>query len=227
MVQDRDAPMGPHKPTPPALRPKKGAAMGYRFVSALFARRAVMEAVATRVRFHASPEAVWDRIMFYEEVPGRPPFLLRTLLPQPVRTEGAKTSVGAAVRCLYRGGDLTKRITAVSPMHLLQFEVIEQHLGIEGCVLTLAGSYEISECGNKTDVILTTRYQAYLRPRYLWRLLETLLIRQLHRHILRGVSAAGLSENPAMLRLFSESRPSRYTSPGDLPCTASQSRFHR
>ena len=29
--------------------------------------------------------------VLYEEVPGRPPFLLRTFLPHPVRTEGDKT----------------------------------------------------------------------------------------------------------------------------------------
>jgi hypothetical protein len=226
MNRDQDANMGPAKPISPALRlKKKHAATRYRLVSWFFARGAVSAAVATPVVFQTSPEAVWNRIMFYEEVPGRPPFLLRAFLPQPVRTEGAKTRTGAAVRCIYKRGDLTKRITAVDPMHYLQFEVIDQHLGIESCVLTLGGSYEISKRGDKTDVVLTTRYQAYLRPRYLWRPLEALLIRQLHRHILRGICAASFTENPAELHFSVESLPSRYT--GDLACTASQSHFHR
>ena len=161
-------------------------------MSWLFARKAVNEAVATRVRFNGSPEEVWDHIMFYEEVPGRPAFLLRALLPYPVRTEGDKTRVGATVRCAYRGGDLAKRITAIEPPHLLQFEVIEQRLGIEGCILTLGGSYQIYACGDASDVVLITNYQAYLRPRYLWRPLEALLVSQLHIHILRGICAAVL-----------------------------------
>ena len=152
--------------------------------------------------------------MFYEEVPGRPAFLLRALLPYPVRTEGDKTRVGATVRCAYREGDLAKRITTVEPPHLLQFEVIEQRLGIEGCILTLGGSYQIYAVGDATDVVLITNYRAYLRPRYLWRPLEALLVSQLHVHILRGVRAAVLPRNPAVRPAVAESlhatvRPSR------------------
>ena len=75
-----------------------------RLLSWLFGRKGVDESVATRVRFDRSPEEVWNHIMFYEEVPGRPAFLLRTMLPYPVRTEGDKTRVGATVRCAYREG---------------------------------------------------------------------------------------------------------------------------
>ena len=100
-------------PAQPRLRTH--AAGWSRLVSSLFGREAVKEAVATRVRFDGRPEEVWDHIMFYEEVPGRPAFLLRTLLPYPVRAEGDKTHVGETVRCAYRGGDLAKRITAVNP----------------------------------------------------------------------------------------------------------------
>ena len=41
--------------------------------------------------------------MLYEEVPGHPPFLLRALLPNPVRTQGDKSRIGATVRCTYTG----------------------------------------------------------------------------------------------------------------------------
>jgi hypothetical protein len=83
----------------------------------------------------ASPEAVWKRLMFFEEVPGRPPWVLRLLLPDPVRSEGEKSGIGAVVQCTYAVGDLVKRITAVDPPFHLGFEVVEQRLGIEGCVL--------------------------------------------------------------------------------------------
>ena len=178
-------------------------------MSWLFARKAVSEAVATRIRFNASPEAVWNHIMLYEEVPGRPPFLLRALLPHPVRTEGDKTRVGATVRCVYEGGDLVKRITTVEPPRFLEFEVVEQRLGIEDCILTLGGSYEIYTCGDATDVMLITNYQAYLRPRYLWRPLEASWYDQLHGHILRGVCAEVLPRNPVVRPFVAESLPSR------------------
>ena len=178
----------------------------YRLASWLFAGDAMSEAVTTRVRLNASTETVWDRIMFYEEVPGRPPLILRALLSCPVRTEGDKTCVGATVRCAYRTGDLVKRITIVEPPHFLQFEVMEQRLGIENCALTLGGSYQLLACGDATDVVLTTNYCARLHPRYLWRPLETLLLSQLHSRILRGICAAALFRSPAALSAAVESR---------------------
>jgi hypothetical protein len=189
----------------------------------LFARKAVKEAVATRLHFNCSPEEVWDHILFYEEVPGRPAFLLRALLPDPVRCEGDKGRVGATVRCAYREGDLAKRITTLQPPHLLQFEVTEQRLGIEGCILTLGGSYEIYTCGYASDIVLITNYQAYLRPRYLWRPLEAFLVSQLHLHILRGICAAVLSRNPAIGPAVAESPTPPCAPPGAIACTVSQS----
>jgi hypothetical protein len=161
----------------------------YRLVRSLFARQATEDSVATQVRFRASAEAVWKRLMFFEEVPGRPPFMLRLLLPHPVRSEGDKSAVGAVVQCAYSGGDLVKRITAVEPPFLLRFEVVEQRLGMEGCVLTLGGSYRIRRDGDGSEVVLTTNYRAYLRPRPLWRPLEKILAGQLHRHILNEMRA--------------------------------------
>jgi hypothetical protein len=168
----------------------------------LFAGDSVSETVATRVHFRAGPEVVWNRVVFYEEVPGAPPFLLRAFLPCPLGTEGDKTRVGAQVRCVYRESDLVKRITLVEPARLLQFEVVEQNLGIEGCVLTQGGSYQFFPCGDGTDVALVTEYRAFLHPRHLWRPVEALLVRSLHRHILGAVRAALLpasSLTPAAL----------------------------
>ena len=199
----------------------------YRLVSRLLAGDAASEAVATRVHFEASPQAVWNHLLFYEEVSERPPFLLRTLLPHPVRTEGDKARVGAMVRCAYQGSDLLKRITTVEPPHLLQFEVVEQRLGIEDCVLTHSGSYHVHTCGDATDVVLITKYLAYLRPRHLWRPLEMLLVSQLHSHILRGVRAALRSRNPARRQALAESLQTQSPLSGDIASIVAQSCTHR
>jgi hypothetical protein len=195
---------------------RNDAATWYGLVSWVFARDGVVEAVATRVHLSASPEMVWNHLMLYEEVPGLAPWLLRALLPQAVRTEGDKTRVGAMVRCTYKKGDLVKRITSVEPLRLLQFEVIEQRLGIEGCTLTLSGSYQINRCEDATDVLLTTNYLAYLRPRLLWRPLEALLVRLLHNHILDGVRQAILITNRGVLSAVEDSPASRCASPEGL-----------
>ncbi|MGA7916763.1 MAG: hypothetical protein WCA00_16130 [Candidatus Acidiferrales bacterium] len=227
MIRDQKTTPAPTIPvlrTPPLNKP---GVSGYRLVSRLFARRPLKEAVATRIRLDGNPETVWNHLLFYEEVPGRPPFPLQVLLPHPVRTEGVKTRVGATVRCTYRGGHLVKRITHVEPLHLLQFDVLEQRLGIESCILTLGGSYRLSARGPMTEVTIMTNYQAYLRPRYLWRPLEAFLMHQLHSHILRGVGAMSLRQDPIMRPFVAESFPSPYVPTGDLACTASPSRSRR
>ncbi len=187
----------------------------YGLVSCLFAREAFSETVATLARFDAGPERLWDWIMFYEEVPGRPPYLLRILLPHPLRTEGDKRTVGATVQCHYSGGRLVKRIIAVQPPNLVRFRIVEQRLGIESCVALLDGSYEVRQRGDGADLVLTTTYLARLHPRRLWRPLEKFLASRLHRHILNGIRTAlrhgtarapggckvpGLEANPAGVR---------------------------
>jgi hypothetical protein len=158
-----------------------------RIFSRLFGGRPRNEVTSTRVTFAASPKTIWNRIVFYEEVPGRAPLLLRLFMPHPLQTEGEKTAVGVRVRCLYEAGELIKRITSLEAPHRIHFDVVEQHLGIENCVVAQGGSYEIDRNGKGSDVLLTTKYKAYLHPRWLWRPLEKLIAGQLHRHVLNGM----------------------------------------
>jgi hypothetical protein len=215
------------RPLPVPARLRKSAAGKYVLLSRVFAREAAREAVTTRVHFDAAPRAIWDQLMFYEEVPGRAPFLLRALLPEALRTEGDKTRVGTTVRCVYSGGtELVKRITSVEAPHLLQFEVIEQRLGIEDCIRTVDGSYQIRACGAASDIVLTTNYDAYLCPRVLWRPLEAALVKDLHRHILRGLDAAVLAGNKTTQTAIAAHAPASDPA-GGLACTISQSGSHR
>ncbi len=158
-------------------------------VGSLFPRAQAIEAVTTRAAFGAPPEQVWRAMLFYEEVPGRPPLLLRMLLPTPLRTEAGEKRVGATVACRYTHGTLVKRFTILEPPHVARFEVIEQRIGVERCVTTVEGVYEIAAIEGGSEVALTTRYRGHLRPRWLWRPLERLLAHRLHAHILSGMSA--------------------------------------
>jgi hypothetical protein len=163
-----------------------------------FAGVVVSESVGSRIHLDASAETAWSAMMFYEQVPGRPPLLLRAVVPCPVRTEGSKGSVGATVKCIYDGGDLVKRMTAIEPPQRIEFEVLEQRLGIEGCAIARSGSYELVPKRGGTDILLTTSYSAYLHPRWLWRPLEKLVTSQLHHHVLRGMRAAVAPEAVAL-----------------------------
>jgi hypothetical protein len=158
-------------------------------VGLLFPRNTHSEAVETVLYLHATPQAVWQGILFYEEVPRRPLWFLRIFLPRPIRSDGEKTQVGAIVHCTYDGGHLLKRITAVEPARLVRFDVLEQRLGVEDCVSMSQGSYEIRATRDGSEVVLTTHYRSRLRPRRLWRPLERYLAHRLHRHILDGMRA--------------------------------------
>jgi hypothetical protein len=156
----------------------------------LFPPGLAIDSVTTRAGFDAPPDEVWQRMMFYEEVPHRPPLLLRMFLPSPVKTEGNGKQVGTVVACTYSRGGLVKRITILERPRLVRFEVLEQHLGVERCMTTVDGSYEFRADGRGTEVALTTRYRGHMRPRRLWRPFERLLAHQLHHHILAGMGAA-------------------------------------
>ncbi|MGB2624969.1 MAG: hypothetical protein WA857_08000 [Candidatus Acidiferrum sp.] len=183
--------------------------------------------MATQIHFKASAGQVWRNMGFFEEVSGKPPMLLRALLPRPVRTAGDKTLVGSIVRCEYAEGELIKRITQVETARSLQFEVVKQRLGIEECVEALGGSYEIRSRGEETDIKLITNYRAHLRPRLLWRNLEGLLIGQVHRHILRGLSKTIQRENQRSVVPLLAEVPGERASRGSLDCTVSPSPSRR
>jgi hypothetical protein len=153
----------------------------------LFPRSSNIEAVATKVHFDVPPEAVWQGMVFYEEVPRRPRPLLRMFLPTPIRTRGEKTRVGSLIECTYEGGYLEKRITAAEPARFVQFEILVQQLGIEDCISMQGGSYEIRPDAGGSEVVLSTLYRGHLRPRWLWRPLERFLAHSLHGHILDGM----------------------------------------
>jgi uncharacterized protein YndB with AHSA1/START domain len=168
-------------------------------VGRLFPRNADTEAVATVVQLAAPPDAVWRALHFYEDLPSRPLWFLRIFLPRPIRTEGAKTELGSIVRCTYDGGHLMKRITAVEPPWMVRFDVLEQDLGVEGCISLGEGSYELRATPGGTELVLTTRYRGHLRPRRLWRPFERFLGHRLHRHILDGMRAALEAAEPVLV----------------------------
>jgi len=168
-----------------SLRPRLARAGG------IFPRNAALDHVETRTYVAAKPDEVWQRLMFFEEVPHRPPLLLRLLLPVPLSTSKAGVRAGESVECTYsRGARIVKRFTEVSPPFLVCFDVVEQHLGIEPCLMTVSGSYRIRSFGAGSEIALTTTYRGHLRPRGLWRIPERRFAHEVHRHILRGMGAS-------------------------------------
>jgi hypothetical protein len=144
--------------------------------------------VVTAVKFSVSLGIVWQRLMFYEQIEKPPPWVLRLLLPIPVRTEGRELEVGEEIKCIYENGSLTKRVTRVTRGREFAFDVIEQKLKLHGGIKLSGGSYTLRELPDgRTEVALKTRYASRNRPRWLCRPVEAAVCHLFHRHILQAM----------------------------------------
>lgn len=148
--------------------------------------------ILTQMTFAASPEQVWKRLMFYEQIEERPPLALRLLLPVPTRTEGRKSQVGDEAKCIYDCGHLIKRVTEIEVGRRYGFEVVEQALEVGGGIRLAGGAYMLREIDRgRTEVTLATRYVSPRRPRWLWKPIEAAVCHTLHRHILGAMRRDG------------------------------------
>jgi hypothetical protein len=150
-----------------------------------------MVSVTTRKVVAGDPETVWQRLLFYEELAKPPSWILRALLPIPVRTEGEKSRIGGAVTCHYAKGHLVKRVTMVERARRLAFEISEQRLRIRGGIHLDGGSYGL-RClrDGRTEITLETRYRSPNFPHWFWGRVEALLCHEFHRSILNAMGSA-------------------------------------
>jgi hypothetical protein len=143
--------------------------------------------VTTWQDFFAPADAVWDALMFYEEVAAERPFILRRFLPTPIGTEGRKSEVGGEVTCRYLGGHLLKRVTHIVRGHNYMFEIIEQNLALNG-ITVLGGDYTLRKLSkDHTRVALATRYASANYPRWLFGRVEAAVCHSFHKYILSAM----------------------------------------
>ncbi len=152
-----------------------------------FGGEAVNERVETTLVFPVSAAEAWERIAKHEETPPKLPWMLRLVLGKVVKVEGHGSYVGALVRYVHGHGEVVKHITALDWPHHICFDVMGQRLGIEDSVVVRDGSYRIDERGTGCSVTLTTRYTAFLHPRWLWRRVEHRLLGKMQRNILKAM----------------------------------------
>jgi hypothetical protein len=152
-------------------------------------RQEYAASVTTCQDFFAAVDAVWDALMFYEEIAEDRPFLLRRFLPTPIGTQGCKSQVGSEVKCRYVGGHLVKRVTRIVQGHNYAFEIVEQHLALGGIRL-LGGDYTLRVLSvNCTRVALVTHYASPHCPRWLFGRLEAAVCHSFHRYILSAMQS--------------------------------------
>jgi hypothetical protein len=145
--------------------------------------------VTTCHDFFAAADAVWDALMFYEEIAEDRPFLLRRFLPTPIGTRGCKSQIGSDVKCRYVGGHLLKRVTHIVQGRNYTFEIVEQNLALGGIRL-LGGDYTLRMLSKDcTRVALATHYASPHCPRWLFGRLEAAVCHSFHRYILSAMQS--------------------------------------
>jgi hypothetical protein len=145
--------------------------------------------VTTCQDFFAPADAVWNALMFYEEIAEDRPFFLRRFLPTPIGTQGCKSEVGSDVKCQYVGGHLIKRVTGIVQGRNYAFEIVEQNLALNGIKL-LGGDYTLRELSkDRTRVALATHYASPNSPRWLFGRVEAAVCHSFHRYILSAMQS--------------------------------------
>lgn len=157
------------------------------------------DTVVTREQLAVPIQRLWETLMFYEQIPSRPPLMLRWLLPVPLGTEGRKSQVGDEALCRYERGHLVKRVTLVEPGRRYAFEVTEQELDLGGGMRLMGGEYALKALDDgATEITLVTRYTGQRRPRWFWRPVEATVGHMFHRYILGSMCAAAKTDRVAI-----------------------------
>jgi len=140
-------------------------------------------------RLCCSVAAAWEKVCFYEHIVLQPSWLLRSVLPVPVKTTGAYRNVGDTSRCMYSdGGYLTKRITHLGPGARVDFEIIEQSIRYSGWIGLKGGTIQIvGHTDGTCTVHMMTRYElpawAYAAARFC----VDLVVKAMHDVVIRDM----------------------------------------
>ena len=147
-----------------------------------------IEAVESRVRIAAPPDAVWNALEEIDAVHGPKPLLLRIGLPVPTMCEMEGTGVGARRTCHFDRGRIDEVVSAWDPPHRMELEIVHWTLPGRHWLGYLSASYELRPADNgETEVARITTISSNLRPSWYWRPLEHLGVRAEHDYLLQDV----------------------------------------
>jgi hypothetical protein len=147
-------------------------------------------AVCTSGHLRCDAQRAWEKVCFYEHIARKPSWLLRILLPTPLRTTGSYRNVGDLSRCMYSdGGFLTKKITHITPGRRIDFDIIEQTIRYCREIVQLKGGTILIESHDHgaSSVRMVTRYELRLPKLFVMRFLVNLAVAAMHRIVIRDM----------------------------------------
>lgn len=155
-------------------------------------------AVKTCVDVAAPPDAVWQRVVSFPELPPPTQWLFRAGIAYPIRARLDGFGVGATRYCEFSTGSFVEPIEVWDPPHRLRFAVTENpppmqewspwsvhapHL--RGYLISKRGQFELTPLPDgRTRLSGTTWYSNRMWPAAYWRLWTDHIIGQVHRRVL-------------------------------------------
>jgi hypothetical protein len=157
--------------------------------------------VVTTVDVGAPPEAVWRRVVQFDEIDEQPEWFFRAGIAYPIRATIAGTGVGALRRCGFSTGAFIEPITVWDAPRRLAFNVVAQppplrelsiyskvyapHL--DGYFRSSRGEFTLTPTPTGTRLAGHTWYSVDFYPQGYWRWMSETLLHRIHRRVLDQV----------------------------------------
>lgn len=165
--------------------------------------------ISTAVEVDAPPEAVWDVVVAFPEIPPEvlPAWYFRAGVAYPLRARIEGTGPGAVRYCEFSTGAFVEPVTVWDPPRHLGFDVVESpptmfelspwdevfapHL--DGVLQSQRGEFRLEALpGGRTRLVGTTWYRFDMAPTAYWTLWSDLIIHAIHVRVLSHI--AGVAE---------------------------------
>lgn len=154
--------------------------------------------VTTEQIFNYSPEQVYDAIKSVDTLDAEKTFLMYLDLPIPTKCILEKEEIGGLRTCYFEpgnlsnadfgGGTITERITELERGKVLKMDVIDYTVVGRNWLNFKEAIYYFDKVGdNSCKMTRVTTYTSVLTPRWYWKPLEELGIRQEHDFVFRNL----------------------------------------
>ena len=160
--------------------------------------------VVSTVEIAAPPDAVWQRVVSFPEIPPPTEWLFRIGVAAPQRARIVGTGVGATRYCDFTTGSFVEPITVWEPGRRLAFDIVRQappmhewspyrdvnppHL--DGYFRATHGEFELVPLpGGRTRLVGRTRYEVEMSPQGYWAVAAGQIVSAIHHRVLRHIRA--------------------------------------
>ena len=165
--------------------------------------------VKTAIEINAPPEAVWEKVVAFSELPDPEDWLFRLGLAYPIRATIHGEGVGAERHCVFSTGSFVEPIEVWDEPRLLKFSVTSNPPPMEewtpyrtvhpphldNFLVSNGGQFLLSALpGGRTQLEGTTWYRHSMWPATYWRLWSDEIIHRIHWRVLWHIKAG--AEDP-------------------------------